>query len=158
MVILQEHHRFFRSFPGKRPVRITARSLRELPDIRVRHVEQPALELYAKDAGGRAADCRRRDYPLLRFTCERPEASYAAATFGGRREDYDVVKTGGSHGMSVDATDGTMDAWRRLVSEQPVLAARRASLAASVNRRYAPFDTALAEGDEVVFIPPVSGG
>ena len=50
------------------------------------------------------------------------------------------------------------DAWRRLVSEQPVLAARRASLAASVNRRYAPFDTALAEGDEVVFIPPVSGG
>ena len=50
------------------------------------------------------------------------------------------------------------DAWRRLISEEPALADRRASLAASVNRRYAPFDTALAEGDEVVFIPPVSGG
>jgi molybdopterin converting factor small subunit len=29
---------------------------------------------------------------------------------------------------------------------------------ASVNRRYAAFDTPLREGDEVVFIPPVSGG
>jgi molybdopterin converting factor small subunit len=27
-----------------------------------------------------------------------------------------------------------------------------------VNRRYAPFSQALAEGDELVFIPPVSGG
>jgi molybdopterin converting factor small subunit len=27
-----------------------------------------------------------------------------------------------------------------------------------VNRRYAPFDTPLEDGDEVVFIPPVSGG
>lgn len=48
-------------------------------------------------------------------TCERPEASFAAATLGGREEDYDVVKTGGvSRGMSVGATDGSMDAWRRL--------------------------------------------
>jgi len=49
-------------------------------------------------------------------------------------------------------------AWQALVGEHPALAARRASLAASVNRHYAPFDTALADGDEVVFIPPVSGG
>jgi molybdopterin converting factor small subunit len=28
----------------------------------------------------------------------------------------------------------------------------------SVNRRYAAFDTALQDGDEVAFIPPVSGG
>jgi hypothetical protein len=48
-------------------------------------------------------------------TCERPEASFAAATLGGREEDYDVVKTGGvGRGMSVGATDGSMDAWRRL--------------------------------------------
>jgi molybdopterin synthase sulfur carrier subunit len=50
------------------------------------------------------------------------------------------------------------DAWRRLAADLPVLAPRRASLCASVNRRYAPFETALGEGDEVVFIPPVSGG
>lgn len=28
----------------------------------------------------------------------------------------------------------------------------------AVNRRYVPFDTPLADGDEVVLIPPVSGG
>jgi molybdopterin converting factor subunit 1 len=49
-------------------------------------------------------------------------------------------------------------AWERLVAGSPALAARRASLAVSVNRRYASFGAALAEGDEVVFIPPVSGG
>jgi len=50
------------------------------------------------------------------------------------------------------------EAWRQLTVAHPVLAARRAGLLASVNRRYTGFDTALAEGDEVVFIPPVSGG
>jgi molybdopterin converting factor subunit 1 len=52
----------------------------------------------------------------------------------------------------------TEDAWRALARDYPAMARRRASLMASVNRRYAPFDTALTEGDEVVFIPPVSGG
>jgi molybdopterin synthase sulfur carrier subunit len=50
------------------------------------------------------------------------------------------------------------DAWRHLAAEHPALAPRRQSLALSVNRRYAPFDTPLADGDEVAFIPPVSGG
>ena len=50
------------------------------------------------------------------------------------------------------------NAWSCLVGDFPALAPRRASLAAAVNRRYAPFDTALQDGDEVVFIPPVSGG
>jgi molybdopterin converting factor subunit 1 len=50
------------------------------------------------------------------------------------------------------------DAWARLERDVPALATRRASLAASVNRRYARFDTTLQDGDELVFIPPVSGG
>jgi molybdopterin synthase sulfur carrier subunit len=50
------------------------------------------------------------------------------------------------------------EAWRRLAAEHPALLATRPSLVASVNRRYATFDTVLAEGDELVFIPPVSGG
>jgi len=50
------------------------------------------------------------------------------------------------------------EAWRRLAGDFPALAPRRASLAVSVNRRYAAFDTALQDGDELVFIPPVSGG
>jgi len=49
-------------------------------------------------------------------------------------------------------------AWAALAAAHPALAARRPSLAASVNRRYAGFDTILGEGDELVFIPPVSGG
>ena len=48
--------------------------------------------------------------------------------------------------------------WTRLAAEHPGLAARRAGLAAAVNRRYAGFDTTLGDGDEVVFVPPVSGG
>ena len=31
-------------------------------------------------------------------------------------------------------------------------------LRVSVNAAYAPFTAALAEGDEIAFIPPVSGG
>ena len=50
------------------------------------------------------------------------------------------------------------DAWRALALRHPALASRRASLTAAVNRRYAPFEAPLAPGDEVVFIPPVSGG
>jgi molybdopterin converting factor subunit 1 len=50
------------------------------------------------------------------------------------------------------------DVWRRLATDYPALAARRPSLAAAVNRSYAAFDTRLAAGDEVAFIPPVSGG
>lgn len=50
------------------------------------------------------------------------------------------------------------DAWRRLAEAHPGIATRRRSLAAAVNRRYAAFDTTLGPGDELVFIPPVSGG
>jgi sulfur-carrier protein len=58
--------------------------------------------------------------------------------------------------VPADATPETV--WRRLVESHPGLASRRGSLAAAVNRRYAAFDAPLAPGDELVFIPPVSGG
>lgn len=50
------------------------------------------------------------------------------------------------------------DAWRQLAARHSGLAARRPSLAAAVNRRYATFEQALSDGDELVFVPPVSGG
>ena len=52
------------------------------------------------------------------------------------------------------------DAWDALVriDGSGTLAARRQNLAAAVNRKYTKFDVRLSEGDEVVFIPPVSGG
>ena len=50
------------------------------------------------------------------------------------------------------------EAWQQLVGELPALAPRRASLGVAVNRVYASFETVLQEADEVVFVPPVSGG
>ncbi|RQW05275.1 T9SS C-terminal target domain-containing protein [candidate division KSB1 bacterium] len=49
-------------------------------------------------------------------TQERSEASYASDYLGGAPEDYDVVKVdGGFQGAFViEATDGNLDAWRRL--------------------------------------------
>lgn len=51
--------------------------------------------------------------------CERPEASFGATYLGGRKEDYDVIKTGGvgagGNMMGVGATDGSLESWRRLV-------------------------------------------
>lgn len=69
-------------------------------------------------------------------------------------------ETLGRDHLELDLEEGATaeDAWRRLVSECPALAPRRKSLAAAVNRRYQPFDAILAAGDEVVFVPPVSGG
>ena len=49
-------------------------------------------------------------------------------------------------------------AWDALEAAHPVLAGRRGHLAVAVNRRYEEFAAPLAEGDEVVFVPPVSGG
>ncbi len=62
--------------------------------------------------------------------------------------------------QAVELPDGASveQAWSRLAQDQPQLAPHRASLTVAVNRRYAPFDTKLSDGDEVAFIPPVSGG
>ncbi len=60
--------------------------------------------------------------------------------------------------IRLDAGATAEDAWQELAERHPALAARRPSLAASVNRRYAAFDAPLHDGDELVFIPPVSGG
>ena len=52
------------------------------------------------------------------------------------------------------------DVWAELIRLDAGgdLAARRRNLAAAINRKYAKFDATLVDGDEVVFIPPVSGG
>lgn len=69
-------------------------------------------------------------------------------------------ESAGAGEVRLELPDGATaeQAWGALAAAHPALAPRRPSLAASVNRRYAPFDTVLAEGDELVFIPPVSGG
>jgi molybdopterin converting factor subunit 1 len=48
--------------------------------------------------------------------------------------------------------------WKSLVDEYPVLAPYEASLSCAVNADYARMTTAVVDGDEVAFLPPVSGG
>jgi len=54
------------------------------------------------------------------------------------------------------ATIGSV--WRQLVAEYPALGPYERSISSAVNADYARMDTPLAEGDEIAFLPPVSGG
>jgi molybdopterin converting factor subunit 1 len=48
--------------------------------------------------------------------------------------------------------------WQQLAAEYPGLAAYERSISAAVNTDYARMDDAVRDGDEVAFLPPVSGG
>ncbi len=75
--------------------------------------------------------------------------------FFGRLKD--VV---GQAQESLDLTDAsTIEQLFALYSERiPELAKYRSSLAASRNQEFASWDTRLHPGDEIAFLPPVSGG
>ena len=48
--------------------------------------------------------------------------------------------------------------WESLVRDYPAMAAYTASTSCAVNIDYARMTTAVSDGDEVAFLPPVSGG
>ena len=48
--------------------------------------------------------------------------------------------------------------WQLLAAEFPELQPYERSISSAVNADYARLDTPLADGDEVAFLPPVSGG
>lgn len=48
--------------------------------------------------------------------------------------------------------------WRALTEQFPALAPYGTSISAAVNADYARMQSAVAEGDEIAFLPPVSGG
>ena len=50
------------------------------------------------------------------------------------------------------------EVWNDLESDSPALAPLAGSVSVAVNHRFAPRDTVLAAGDELAFLPPVSGG
>jgi molybdopterin converting factor subunit 1 len=54
------------------------------------------------------------------------------------------------------ATVGAL--WERLTADYPRLAGYTGRLLYAVNQQYADPATVLGDGDEVAFIPPVSGG
>ena len=50
------------------------------------------------------------------------------------------------------------DAWRVLVREFPGMGDYSRTVACAVNEQYAQMTSRLNDGDEVAFLPPVSGG
>jgi molybdopterin converting factor subunit 1 len=58
--------------------------------------------------------------------------------------------------VAAGATIGSV--WRGLVAEHPALADYERSISSAVNADYARMDQAVHDGDEVAFLPPVSGG
>jgi MoaE-MoaD fusion protein len=66
----------------------------------------------------------------------------------------------GTRDLALDLPDGSsiQDAWAAVVARHPMLAPGRPSVRFARNAVYAPATTPLADGDEVAFIPPVSGG
>jgi molybdopterin converting factor subunit 1 len=50
------------------------------------------------------------------------------------------------------------DLWRQLAAEFPELASYERSISSAVNTDYARMDHVIGDGDEIAFLPPVSGG
>ena len=55
-----------------------------------------------------------------------------------------------------DATIGRI--WEALTRDFPEMAPYTSSISSAVNADYAGMDTPVTDGDEVAFLPPVSGG
>lgn len=61
--------------------------------------------------------------------------------------------------LELEAPAATIaDVWAALVARHPALAPHAASLSCARNAEYARMVTPVAEGDEIAFLPPVSGG
>jgi molybdopterin converting factor subunit 1 len=66
----------------------------------------------------------------------------------------------GSADLTREAPPGATvaDIWRALVAEFPEMSRYESSISSAVNADYAKMTAPLADGDEVAFLPPVSGG
>ena len=58
--------------------------------------------------------------------------------------------------VAADATIGAV--WRQLATEFPELAPYERSISSALNADYARMTDRVRDGDEVAFLPPVSGG
>ncbi len=69
----------------------------------------------------------------------------------------DVVGTGEVvRDVPADAT--MRDVWHSLVADYPALEPYTASISGARNVEYVQLDAPVADGDEIAFLPPVSGG
>ncbi len=97
---------------------------------------------------------------MLSRIASSPESGYGARMRVRVRLFASLREAVGRPELELDLPPGAPadEAWAALARDYPALASHRASLSLALNRRYAPFDAALHEGDELVFVPPVSGG
>ena len=67
---------------------------------------------------------------------------------------------GGRNEWTCELPDGSTarDVWARLAASFPPVSELASSVSCAVNADFAPMTTRLADGDEVAFLPPVSGG
>jgi len=66
----------------------------------------------------------------------------------------------GASELARDVAPGSTvrDVWRDLAREFPAFGEYERSISSAVNADYARLDRAVEAGDEVAFLPPVSGG
>lgn len=66
----------------------------------------------------------------------------------------------GLHEWSCDVADRATvrDVWRALATAHPDVEIMRETMSCAVNAEFATMDAPVGEGDEVAFLPPVSGG
>ena len=66
----------------------------------------------------------------------------------------------GSPELVRDVASGAtiVSVWQQLVNEFPELAGYETSISTALNADYARMDQMVREGDEIAFLPPVSGG
>jgi len=129
----------------------TARQLRPV----IRH--QSAGYLSASLAAARAAKENPQGAALRYNSCVATvsQSVHVKVLFFGRLKD--IV---GQSGESLDLADAsTIEELFALYSTRiPELAKYRSSVVASRNQEFVAWDTVLHSGDEVAFLPPVSGG
>ena len=56
------------------------------------------------------------------------------------------------------AGSSVRDVWRALTDAHPEIAPFGGSVSSAVNANFAPVSTPIHDGDEIAFLPPVSGG
>jgi molybdopterin converting factor subunit 1 len=66
----------------------------------------------------------------------------------------------GKSELSLEVPEGwdARSVWNGLALEYPALAPYTGSVSCAINEEYAKLTTRLKDGDEVAFLPPVSGG
>lgn len=69
----------------------------------------------------------------------------------------DVLGTGELE-RELPASATVQAVWNELVAERPSLGEYERAISVAVNTEYSRMSAVLADGDEVAFLPPVSGG